>query len=74
MSFFGQLDRELQKDIIDFVAKQEAQEGKQVLGDAISAAILRHIIDGECRITGSVTDHGKKKMFVEYTFYEEDKP
>lgn len=74
MSFFGQLDRELQKDIIDFVEKQEAQKGKQVLRDAISAAILRHIIDGECRITGIVTDHDKKKMFVEYSFYEEDQP
>lgn len=72
MSFFGQLDRELQKDIIDFVEKQEAQKGKQMLRDAISANILRHIIGGECRITGCVTDHKKKKMFVEYTFYEED--
>ena len=71
MSFFGQLDRELQNDIINFVKKQEAQEGKQVLRDAISVNILRHIIDGECRITGCVTDNGKKKMFVEYTFYEQ---
>ena len=74
MSFFGQLDRELQNDIINFVKKQEAQERKQVFRDALSAAILRHIIDGECRITGCITDHKKKKMFVEYTFYEEDKP
>ena len=74
MSFSRQFARDSQRQISDGVAKQEAQGGEQVLGDAISAAILRHIIDGECRITGSVTDHGKKKMFVEYTFYEEDKP
>ena len=72
MSFFGQLDRVLQKDILDFVEKQEAQKGKRVLRDDISAAILRRIIDGECWITGSVTDYEKKKMFVEYTFYDED--
>lgn len=71
MNFFEQLDLALQKDIIDFVKTQEAQEGNRVLRDVISAAILRDIIDGECRITGSVTDHKKKKMFVEYTFYEE---
>ena len=69
MGFFERLDMELQKDLIDFVKAQNDREGK-TLGDAIKVDILENLIRGDCKITGSATDHKKKKMFVEFTFYQ----
>ena len=72
MGFFEKLDMQLQKDLIDFVKAEEERRGK-TLADCISCDILQKIISGDCKITGCATDHGKKKMFVEYTFYSEGK-
>lgn len=71
MGFFERLDMELQKDLIEFVENENEREGK-TLGDAIKADILKKLIQGDCKITGSATDHKKKKMFVEFTFYDGD--
>lgn len=71
MGFFERLDMELQKDLINFVKSENEREGK-TLGDAIKADILKKLIQGDCKITGSATDHKKKKMFVEFTFYDGD--
>lgn len=68
MGFFERLDMELQKDLIDFVKTEEERKGK-TLGDAIKADVLKKLIDGDCKITGSATNHKKKKMYVEFTFY-----
>ena len=75
MGLFERLDAELQRDLLDFVETQEEKEereGRAVLGDSIKATILRKLIEGDCKITGSVTSHEKKKMWVEFTFYAED--
>ena len=71
MGFFERLDMELQKDLINFVKSENEREGK-TLGDALKADILEKLIQGDCKITGSATDHKKKKMFVEFTFYGDD--
>ena len=76
MGLFERLDAELQRDLLSFVEAQEESErttGRAVLGDSIKATILRKLIEGDCRITGSATDHEKKKMWVEFTFYSKDK-
>ena len=67
MGFFERLDMELQKDLLNFVDAEEQRKGK-TLGENLSADILRKLIDGKCRMTGCATDHGKKKMYIEYTF------
>ena len=71
MGFFERLDMELQKDLINFVKSENEREGK-TLGDALKVDILEKLIQGDCKITGSATDHKKKKMFVEFTFYDGD--
>jgi hypothetical protein len=74
MSFFSKLDKQLQADLISFVEDREAKEktGKTRVDDALATGILRKIIDGDCRITGCCTNNETKKMFVEFTFYEEE--
>jgi len=74
MSFFTELDKQLQADLISFVEEREAKEKtcKTRLNDALATGILRKIIGGDCRITGSCTNNDTKKMFVEFTFYEEE--
>ena len=71
MGFFERLDMELQKDLVSFVEAENERERK-TLGDAIKADIVEKIIQGDCKITGSATDHEKKKMFVEFTFYSKE--
>lgn len=75
MGFFERIDRELQKDLINFVEAQEARsdgEKKRTLSDVIRAEIVSKIIQGDCKITGSATDHNQKKMWVEFTFYAKE--
>ena len=74
MGFFERLEAEKQNDLINFVKAQDEKErieGRTTLSDSIRAAIVDKIIAGDCHITGSVTDHDKKKMWVEFTFYKE---
>lgn len=70
MGLLGQIDMELQKDLIDFVKKQEENPWPHTLGDALLTEILKDIIKGDARISGCVTDHGKKRMYLEISFYE----
>lgn len=71
MGFYERLDMELQKDLIEFVENENEREGK-TLGDSLKASILEKLIKGDCKITGCATDHKKKKMFAEFTFYGDD--
>lgn len=52
--------------------KTEEQKENRTLGDWTKRWILKSIIDGKCKITGSATDHSKKKMYVEFSFYQEE--
>lgn len=72
MSFFGELDKQLQADLIAFVTEQEAKPYPHVLGEDLTASVLRHFIDGDCRMSGCATNHEKKTMYLEFTFYEEN--
>ena len=75
MGFFERLEAEKQNDLINFVKAQdekERTEGRAVLSDSIRAAIVEKIIADDCHITGSATDHNKKKMWVEFTFYDKE--
>lgn len=75
MGFFERLEAEKQNDLINFVKAQDEKEhieGRTTLSDSIRAAIVDKIIAGDCHITGSATDHNKKKMWVEFTFYNKE--
>ena len=64
MGFLEQIDMELQKDLLAFVKAQREE---------ILTTILEDIIKGDARISGSVTDHEGKRMYLEISFYENDK-
>ena len=70
MGILELIDLELQKDLIDFVKAQEEKPWPHTLGDAILVEILKDIIKGDARISGSVTNHKKKRMYLEISFYE----
>ena len=72
MGFFGRIDMELQKDLVDFVKAQEEKPWPHTLGDAILVEILKDIIKGDARISGSATNHKKKRMYLEISFYEDE--
>lgn len=44
----------------------------QKLSTSIKAAILKDIINRDCNITVTLTDHEKKMMWVEFTWNWED--
>ena len=72
MGFFEQLDMELQKDLLDFVKAQKEKPYPHILGESLLTTILEDIIKGNARISGSVTDHKEKRMYLEISFYEND--
>lgn len=72
MSFFAELDKQLQADLISFVEEQEQKPYPHTLGESLTADILRKFIDGDCRMSGCATNHEKKTMYLEFTFYEEE--
>lgn len=74
MGIFEKLETEQQNDLINFVKTQDEKmraKGCATLSDSIRAAIVESIIKDDCHITGSATDHRKKKMWVEFTFCKE---
>lgn len=73
MGILGQIDMELQKDLVSFI-KQRQEEPGHTLGDYLLADILKHIIDGDARLSGCATNHETKKMWLEVSFYETEPP
>ncbi|MBQ1364248.1 MAG: hypothetical protein IIY60_00410 [Clostridia bacterium] len=72
MGLLEQIDMELQKDLINFVKSQEKKPWPHTLGESLLTEILKDIIKGDARISGCVTDHGKKRMYLEVSFFEKD--
>ncbi len=71
MGLLGQIDIELQKDLIDFVKAQQEKPYPHTLGESLLATIMEDIIKGDARISGSVTDHKNQQMYLEISFYED---
>lgn len=71
MGLLEQIDMELQKDLLNFVKEQEEKPYPHTLGDALLTEILKDIISGNARLSGSVTNHEKKRMYLEVSFYGE---
>ena len=54
-------------DLHDFVVEQENRD-KKTLGEEILIQIMKGIVNGECKITGSQTDHERAMMWIEFTW------
>lgn len=67
-----QLKQNTVNDLISFIEREKCKENR-TLADRVVQWILEDIISGKCKITGSATDHDKKKMFVEFSYYQENK-
>lgn len=70
MGILAQIDAELQKDLLNFVKEQDekSKNGKVIFGDYLLNDLLKMLISGECKITGTLTDNKKGKLYVEYSF------
>lgn len=66
------IDIELQTELLDFIEKRESEKN-QPFGKVLVAAILRKLIDGDCMITGCAKNDKTGKLWVEYSFYGEEK-
>ena len=64
------LDPETQQKLIAFYEENKDKKN-QVLGKVLLTDIVKNLISGDAKITGSVTDHNQKRMWVEFTFFEE---
>lgn len=67
----AQPEQDMVDDLISFIEREKGKENR-TLADWTVQWILESIIDGECKITGSATDHEEKKMYVEFSFYQEE--
>jgi hypothetical protein len=65
------LDPETQQDLLAFY-EENRDKKNQILGKVLLTSIIEKLISGEAMITGSVTDHNQKKMWVEFSFFRED--
>ena len=72
MGLLGTIDAELQKDLIDFIRRQEEKPYPHVLGDSLLAEILKEIVNGNARMSGCAKNDAKKTMYIELTFWENE--
>ncbi len=72
MGLLSQIDMALQKDLVDFIKAQEEKPWPHTLGDALLVEILNDIVKGDARLSGCATNHEKKRMYLEISFYEND--
>ena len=72
MGILSQIDMELQKNLLDYVKAQKEKPYPHTLGKELLTTILEEIIKGDARISGCVTDHKEKRMYLEISFYEND--
>lgn len=64
MGILGQIDIELQKDLLDFIKAQEQKPYPHVLRDSLLAMALREIIDGNARISGWAKNDSKRPFIL----------
>lgn len=71
MGILSQIDAEMQKDLLEFVEEQEKNKSK-TFGEYLHVELLKDLINGKCKITGTVTNHKTGKLYVEYSFRDEE--
>jgi len=66
------IDAALQKDLLDFVKKQESIPYPHTLRDAILTMVLKEIINGNARISGYAKNDNRNTAYIELTFWENE--
>lgn len=70
MSFFGDLDKELQKELIKFVEDSKNNKEQKPLKLHLVESLLEDIVNGDREITGLTSDWGNGDVFVRFSFTE----
>jgi hypothetical protein len=70
MGLLSQIDMAFQKDLVDFIKAQEEKPWPHTLGDTLLVEILKDIVKCDARLSGCATNHEKKRMYLEISFYE----
>ena len=70
MSFFGDLDKELQKELIKFVEDSKKNKEQKPLKLHLVESLLEDIVNGDREITGLESDWGNGDVFVKFSFTE----
>lgn len=71
MGFFGDLDKAMHKDLVEFAENCEKKKQAR-LGEYILATILKNYIDGKCDITGYMKSDKKVWMEITWDFSKKD--
>ncbi len=71
MSFIGQIDAEMQKELLEFVKSEEDNKNPKPLKYGLVAEIFKQILHGEREITGLATNHKSGDVFVRFSFTKE---
>ena len=71
MGFFGDLDKAMHKDLVEFAENCEKKKQAR-LGEYILATILKNYIDGKCGITGYMKSDKKVWMEITWDFSKKD--
>ncbi|MCI6698421.1 MAG: hypothetical protein MR488_04565 [Lachnospiraceae bacterium] len=72
MGTFANLDAQMQKDLLDFVKKQEEKPWPKPLGDSLLADVFKAIIKGPCSVTGWARKGNKVWMELTWNFDKND--
>ena len=67
----AQPEQDMVDDLTAFIEREKGKENRP-LRDWVVQWILEELISGKCKITGSATSHSKMKMYVEFSFYQEE--
>ena len=70
MSFFGDLNKELQKELIKFVEDSKNNKEQKPLKLHLVESLLEDIVNGDREITGLASDWGNGDVFVRFSFTE----
>jgi hypothetical protein len=68
----GQIDLALQKDLIEFIRKQDEKPYPHTLGESLMANVLKEIISGHARMSGCAKNDAKGTMYIELTIWENE--
>lgn len=70
MSFFGDLDKELQKELIKFVEDSKNNKEQKPLKLHLVESLLEDIVKGDREIAGLASDWENGDVFVRFSFTE----
>lgn len=71
MSFFEEIEKELQKKLIEFVNDSKNNKVPKKFSISLAEELLKNIVNGDREISGIATDWGSGDVFCIFSFTEE---